>query len=421
MDWRGAVEKLGVEGAAVDVVGLVAALAVAALVQVTIGALTRHALHRVVRSTQTTWDDALLQAGAFHRVANALPLGVLYGCQSTLELPGIVGITVERVVNVLLVVVVARVLDALIDAAHVVYNASTKSKIRPIKGYVQVAHIFVWIAAVVIGAAAAADKSPLLFLSGIGALTAVLLLVFKDTILGLVASVQLAGNDMLRVGDWIEVQSAGADGEVIDIALHIVKVQNWDKTITTVPTYSLISAGFKNWRTMGESGGRRIKRSLVVDHASIRHLHDREIEQLRGVRLIHDYLVEKQQQVHHTNAAVPGELATVATNLARLTNIGTYRAYLLAYLRAHPMVHQSFTCMVRQLEPLPHGQPLEVYCFTNTTAWEAYETVQADIFDHALAVAGEFGLRIYQAPSSDDVRHLRSVLVGGEQRAPTEP
>lgn len=410
MDWRAALGGLGVTGNAVELVGLAIAMVVALVVQITVGALTRKALRRVVGATRTTWDDALLYAGAFHRVANALPVGVLYAFQRTFELTGLMGMLVERVVNVLLVVVVARIIGALIDAAHAVYNASTSSKIRPIKGYVQVAHIFVWIAAVIVGVAAAADKSPLLFLSGVGALTAVLLLVFKDTILGLVASVQLAGNDMLRVGDWIEIPSAGADGEVIDIALHIVKVQNWDKTVTTVPTYSLISQGFKNWRSMGESGGRRIKRALVVDNASVRHLTDTEVQQLRGVQLIHDYLVEKQEEVHSANADVPGESAAVATNLRRLTNIGTYRAYLLAYLRAHPMVHQTFPCMVRHLEPLPHGQPLEVYCFTTTTEWAAYETVQADIFDHALAVAGEFGLRIYQAPSSDDVRSLRGVV-----------
>ena len=212
---------------------------------------------------------------------------------------------------------------------------------------------------------------------------------------------------MLRVGDWIEMPSNNADGDVVDIALHTVKVRNWDNTITTVPTWSLIAEGFKNWRAMQESGGRRIRRSVTIEHSSIRHLTDAEIDELRGIQLLTHYLDVTRKEVRALNAVVPGEAQRVATNLRRLTNIGTYRAYLQAWLNGHPRLHKEMTCMVRQLQPTSDGLPIEVYCFTATTKWVEYERLQADIFDHALAVAGEFGLRVYQAPSSADLRLLR--------------
>jgi miniconductance mechanosensitive channel len=277
-----------VHGVVVDFVALGVALLVGAFFHFTFGALVRRALHALVQSTRFTWDDALADSRVLHRLVHLIPLAVVNACQRFIQLTPVVDRVVDRIVNVLFVFLCARILDATLDAAHAIYASNDERRTRPIRGYVQVARIFLWVATVVIGVAAAADKSPLLFLSGIGALTAVLLLVFKDTILGLVASVQLSGNDMIRVGDWIEMSSAGADGDVIDIALHTVKVQNWDKTITTVPTYTLISQGFKNWRSMGEAGGRRIKRAIVVENASIRHLTEEEIARLHGVEVIRD-------------------------------------------------------------------------------------------------------------------------------------
>jgi len=229
--------------------------------------------------------------------------------------------------------------------------------------------------------------------------------VFKDTILSLVASVQLTSNDMLRVGDWIEMPQLNADGDVIDIALHTVKVQNWDKTITTIPTHRLIEESFKNWRGMSEAGGRRIMRALVLDQNSVRFLTDEEQASMRRFALIDDYLDRKREELELWNRQ---QLAVGRdpVNARRATNIGTFRAYVNAYLCAHPSIAQDMTMLVRQLEPTSKGLPLQIYCFTNTTAWNAYESIQADIFDHLLAIMPEFDLRIYQEPSGLDLRGL---------------
>ena len=262
------------------------------------------------------------------------------------------------------------------------------------------------------------DRSPLLFLSGIGAMTAVLLLVFRDTILSLVASVQLTGNDMIHVGDWIEMPKYGADGDVIDIALHTVKVQNWDKTITTIPTHALISDAFKNWRGMSRSGGRRIKRSLHIDVASVRFLEDTEIERLSQWALLRDYLSGKRDELAQWNAT-EGRNAAVNADIRRLTNLGTLRAYIEQYLRAHPKIHQGMTLLVRQLQPTDRGLPIELYCFTNTTEWNAYESIQADVFDHLFAILPELGLRAYQSPSGADIAEIGAPLPGAQsERTP---
>jgi len=244
-------------------------------------------------------------------------------------------------------------------------------------------------------------------LSGLGAMTAVLTFVFKDTILSLVASVQLTSLDMVRVGDWIEMPQCNADGDVIDVALHTVKVQNWDKTLTTIPTHRLIVDSFKNWRGMGESGGRRIKRDLRIDINSVRFLTADEIERVKQFVLLADYIDRKLEDLTAYNA----ELGKVAenVNLRRLTNIGTFRAYIFNYLKHHPKIHQDMTLIVRQLQPGPTGLPLEIYAFTNVTEWSIYEDIQADIFDHLLAIAGEFGLRMYQEPAGRDFSALVSV------------
>jgi len=250
-------------------------------------------------------------------------------------------------------------------------------------------------------------RSPLIFLSGIGAMTAVLLLVFKDTILSLVASIQLTGNDMLHVGDWIEMPSYGADGDVIDIALHTVKVQNWDKTITTVPTYALISNSFKNWRGMSESKSRRIKRSIHIDVSTIRFLADAEIARFGEWAVLGDYMAEKQAELAEWNRQ-DGRNAEIGADIRRLTNVGTFRAYVERYLRAHPKIHRDRTLLVRQLAAAETGLPIEIYCFTNDIVWANYEAIQADIFDHLLAIAGEFGLRVFQKPSGADLERVQA-------------
>jgi miniconductance mechanosensitive channel len=247
------------------------------------------------------------------------------------------------------------------------------------------------------------DKSPWALLSGIGALTAVIMLVFKDSILGFVASVQLTTNDMVRRGDWIEMPKYGADGDVIEVSLNTVKVQNWDKTISTIPTYQLMQDTFKNWRGMSESGGRRIKRALYIDMNSIAFCDEEMLRRFEKIELLKDYLHEKRHEVAATNEGIGDP--DMPTNLRRLTNVGTFRAYVVAYLRAHPKIHKDMTFLVRQLPPNDTGLPIEIYVFSNDQDWARYEAIQADLFDHFLAVLPEFGLRVFQLPSGADFAH----------------
>lgn len=250
-------------------------------------------------------------------------------------------------------------------------------------------------------------KSPTILISGLGAMAAVLMLVFKDPILGLVAGIQLSANNMLKLGDWLEMPKYGADGAVIDIGLTTVKVQNWDNTITSMPTYALVSDSFKNWSGMSASGGRRIKRSLFIDTTSIHFLSEEEQNKLQEANLLSPYINERNSEIKEYNQQINSRSVL---NQRQMTNIGTFRIYLTEYLRNHPKVHKNMTMMVRQLAPESQGLPLEIYCFTNTVVWLEYEAIQSDIFDHIFAVIGEFGLRVYQAPTGNDVRSLASII-----------
>ena len=319
--------------------------------------------------------------------------------------PGIaeeVRTVIANVAQALIVVSVAMAMVKALTYANEVYERQPTSKDRPIKGFIQVVKIVVLCGAAIILISVLIDQSPLLLLSGLGAITAVLLLVFKDTILSLVASVQLTTNDMLRVGDWITMPSMDADGDVVDISLHTVKVQNFDKTITTIPTHRLVSDAYQNWRGMAEAGGRRIKRSLVIDQNTVRFLSDEEVLDLKKFKMLKGYLEAKRDEIAEWNAReLSGDDAPV--NARRLTNIGTLRAYIVAYLRWHPSIGNAFTLMVRQLPPGPQGLPIEIYCFTSTTEWAEYEAIQADLFDHLLAIVPEFGLRVFQEPTGRDL------------------
>ncbi|MEL7312575.1 MAG: mechanosensitive ion channel domain-containing protein, partial [Pseudomonadota bacterium] len=251
--------------------------------------------------------------------------------------------------------------------------------------------------------------SPLLFFSGLGALTAVLLLVFKDTILSLVASVQITTSGIVRVGDWVEMPQYGADGDVIDIALHTVRIQNWDKTVTTIPTHRFISDAFKNWRYMSSSGGRRIKRAINIDLGSVRFLGRSEVDGLRAFALLRDYIDQKRAELAASNEKLEDD---GNVNARRLTNLGTFRAYIVAYLKHHPAINANMTLLVRQLDPTPTGIPLEVYAFTRSTDWAEHEGVKSDVFDHLLAIAGDFDLRVFQSPSGSDLTALAAHLPG---------
>lgn len=298
-----------------------------------------------------------------------------------------------------------RSINALLLASEDVYEQRQKDQVRSIKSYLQLLRLVFWCIAAVILISIIVNKSPLLMISGLGALSAVLLLVFKDTLLSLVASSQMSSNDMLRIGDWIEMPQAGADGYVIDMALHTVKVQNWDKTVTTIPTYKLFSESYKNWRQMFESGGRRIKRSLRIDASTVRFLTETEVKALQRFELLTDYLDEKQRLLSKTNHH-KSEESKHAVNYRRLTNIGTFRAYANEYIKHKQGVHQNMLMMVRTMEPTAEGIPMEVYCFSDDTAWINYEALQGDIFDHLIAILPAMSLRLYQSPSGSDLSEI---------------
>ena len=365
--------------------------------------------HVILRALEPFLDTRTRTADkAAARLATVIPLLIVAnGVELVPNLFPTARALVHNIAMACVVLSVAMAISKALDYVNEVYTRRPNSGNRPIKGYVQVLKIVVYCAATILAIATLIDQSPLLLLSGLGAMAAVLMLVFKDTILSLVASVQLTSNDMLRVGDWIAMPSMEADGDVIDIALHTVKVQNFDKTITTIPTYKLISDPYKNWRGMREAGGRRIKRALPLDQNSVRFLTEDEAKDLRKFRLLDDYLAKKDTELREWNAReLAGDVNPV--NAKRLTNIGTFRAYVVAYLRAHKRLTGKMTSMVRQLPPTPQGLPLEIYCFTGTTQWADYEGIQADIFDHLIAILPEFGLRLFQEPTGLDLSSLRA-------------
>lgn len=368
-------------------------------------------LNRLLQHTPYGRDEELRRYGVVERLAHAVPaLVISYGITLVPHLPGAVVAVVQNVSNAFIMLTLAMALAAALNVVETVYHRRPEARRKPIKGYVQVVKIAVYVVAAIFIVATLMDRSPLILISGLGAMAAVLILVFQDTLLSLVAGIQISSTDMVRVGDWIEMPGQNADGDVIEIALHTVRVQNWDKTITTVPIRKLVTEPFKNWRGMHESGGRRIKRSLFLDQASVRFLSPEEIERLSHFRHLEAYLQRKKEDIARWNASL-GEHGKVGANTRRITNIGTFRAYVEGYLRHHPQVHNGMTMLVRQLQPGPEGLPLEVYCFTNTTVWAAYEGIQADIFDHLLALLPEFGLSVFQSPSGADFMRFGAASV----------
>ncbi|MBH2917098.1 mechanosensitive ion channel [Serratia marcescens] len=386
------------------VLGLIVLISVA--IHLVLHRVVLAALQRRGQQSQRVWQQAITQYKLFQRVALLLQ-GVIISIQATLWLQS--GSQTQAVIvtaaQVWILAFTLLSLFSLLDTLLALLRQSPISNQLPLRGIFQGLKL---VAAILIGIMIVSllmGKSPLLLLSGLGAMTAVLMLVFKDPILGLVAGIQLSANDMLKIGDWLEMPKYGADGAVTDIGLTTVKVRNWDNTVTTIPTYALISDSFKNWRSMSESGGRRIKRSLNIDTGSVHFLSQEEQRRLQRNPLLHSYLNDKTQELSRHNQEIAIDLAS-PLNGRRLTNLGTLRAYLEAYLRAHPRIHQNMTLMVRQLAPTPEGLPLEIYAFTNTTVWVEYESIQADIFDHILAVIDEFGLRVHQTPTGNDLRGM---------------
>ena len=397
-------------------------------------------VQRVASRTRSTWDDRLIERQVFHKLANVAPALVTYigigwalgvGPELLTEAAAVDlqdtsregfaltgAIFVRRVSLAWVVIALTTALAGLLSAGNDIYAETyAEAKNRPIKGYLQVVSLFLYVAAGILVVSVLAGLNPVVFLSGFAGLTAVGMVLFRDTILSLVASIQIMSNNMISLGDWVEMPQANADGDVIDIALHSVKIQNWDKTISTIPTHKFISESFQNWRGMSESGGRRIKRAIHLDMSSIHFLSDEEIARLSRFEFLHDYLHAKQEELSVANAR-EATAADVVPDQRRLTNVGTFRAYVLHYLRNHPTIHQDMTLLVRQLQPGPQGLPLEIYCFSNDTDWGNYEDLQADIFDHLIASLGDFGLRTFQELAGSDLKALRPGV--GDQGTPDE-
>jgi miniconductance mechanosensitive channel len=352
--------------------GVLALVLAALFAQWVVARLVLYFAHRLLVATENkAWDNALARHRAYHRLWYAVPFAVLALGLDQVPHIGHPALVIERFAHAGAWICVFLALGGALSAWQDVYSSSREAQTRSIKGYIQIGKLALALICGVLVLSVVIDRSPLWMLSGLGAISAVLLLVFKDTLLSLVASTQLTSNDMLRIGDWIEMPQSNADGFVKDIALHTVKVQNWDNTVTTVPTYKLFSESYRNYRQMFESGGRRIKRTIRIDATCVRFLTDEETARLMRFRLLHDYLAEKQIEVAQANRNL-GDLASEPANRRRLTNIGTFRAYGLAYLQRHPEIRQDMTMMVRMMEPESQGIPIEVYCFTAVTAWAQY-------------------------------------------------
>lgn len=385
-----------------------AALAILAIAVWLSQLITKHILLRGVSKllsrTELGSDPSVGLKVIVGRLAQVVPALILSaGIYYVPDLSDTAIVVIRNVAIAYIVLTIARAFSAAMTSINEIYMRRPDSHLKPIKGYLQIIQIVVYLIAAILIIAALIDKSPVILLSGIGAMGAVTLLVFQDTILSFVASIQLSSNDMIRVGDWIEMPQVNADGEVIDMALHTVRVQNWDKTVTTIPTKRLISDSFKNWRGMQDAGGRRIKRSLFIDQTSIRFLDKKQLDSLSKLASLNDYLRTKQNEIDDWNRQL-SEQGKDPMNSRQMTNIGTFRAYVQSYLRHHPSVHQGMTLMVRQLSPTPQGLPLEIYCFTNDIRWEFYEGIQADIFDHLYAILPQFGLHVFQEASGKDIR-----------------
>ncbi|EBS9003902.1 mechanosensitive ion channel family protein [Salmonella enterica subsp. enterica] len=381
----------------------------AVVVHIILHWIVLRAFEKRASASSRLWLQIITQNKLFHRLAFTLQ-GIIVNIQAALWLQkGSEAADILTTCAQLWIMTYA--LLSLFSLLDVIFNLSQKwpaASQLPLKGIFQGIKL---IGAIIVGILMISlliGQSPAILISGLGAMAAVLMLVFKDPILGLVAGIQLSANDMLKLGDWLEMPKYGADGAVIDIGLTTVKVRNWDNTITTIPTWSLVSDSFKNWSGMSESGGRRIKRSINIDATSIHFLDDDEKQRLLTAQLLKPYLTSRHQEIDEWNKQL--DAPESALNHRRMTNIGTFRAYLNEYLRHHPRIRKDMTLMVRQLAPDDHGLPIEIYAFTNTVVWLEYESIQADIFDHIFAVVEEFGLRIHQTPTGSDIRALSGTL-----------
>ncbi|MFQ5542935.1 MAG: mechanosensitive ion channel family protein [Nitrospiria bacterium] len=369
-------------------------------------------LRHMIARTETAWDDLLLEHRVFDRLSHLAPAIILI-LFTPMALEGYEQLIffITNVLYTYMVIIGMMTIDGLLNGSMAIYRTFNISKEIPIKAFVQVLKIVLYFLGTVFIVSIILNKTPLYLLSGLGALTAIFMLIFKDAILGFVAGIQLTANKMVSPGDWIEMPKYGADGDVIEVALTTVKIQNFDKTVTTIPTYALISESFKNWRSMSESGGRRIKRAIHIDLSSIQFCTEEMLERFTKIQYISNYIDSKKRELPEHNKRHQVDDAS-QVNGRRMTNIGTLRAYTLAYLKNHPQIHPEMTLLVRQLAPTEHGLPIEIYVFCKDTVWGNYEAIQADIFDHLLSVIPEFDLKVFQGPSGSNLKELTTKITG---------
>jgi miniconductance mechanosensitive channel len=383
---------------------------------------------KIILRTKTTWDDILVRRKVFNGIAHIAPAFILYLTanfsypeinqdisqlsDSTIEMLSrdyyfsLAGI-LSKIASIYFVFIFIYLSNSLLNSGLDIYNTTPYAHTRPVKGYIQLFKILIFTLSGILIIAILIERDPTVLLAGLGAMGAVLILVFKDTILGFVASIQLSGNNMIKIGDWVEMPARGADGTVIDITLNTVKVQNWDKTISTIPTYAMVSESFTNWRGMEESGGRRIKRSVNIDMNSIKLCNSSMLKKFEKFLLIKDYVREKEKEIKEYNKRKNISDEDLISG-RRQTNVGIFRKYLEVYLHQHPKINDDMTFLVRHLNPTDRGLPMEIYVFCKDKSWPVYESVQADIFDHILAVIPEFELRVFQVPSGTDVTNVLS-------------
>lgn len=360
----------------------------------------------IARKSKTEWDDLLVENKVFAAIAHLAPvIFIFYFIPGIFDHhPQIVDYS-KRLSEVVIIIASMVILFRFLNTVRNVLERIPNFRDKPLRSYFQLGKIIIGIVLGILILSIIANRSIMYFFGAFGAMTAVVLLVFKDTLLGFIASIQLAANDMIRVGDWVQMDKYGADGDVIEINLTTVKVRNWDKTISTVPTYSFISDSFKNWRGMEETGARRIARSIYINQNSIKFCTPEMIERYKRIHILKDYVEEKEAEIKKYNEENKINTEEVS-NGRRMTNIGTLRAYLLRYIQRHPKINKDLTILVRQLAPTEKGIPIQIYAFSNEIAWANYEAIQADIFDHTLAVIPQFDLEIFQSPSGGDFKQL---------------
>lgn len=378
-------------------------------------------IHSLIKKSRFHWDDVAIKQRTFSRLAHFAPAILFYTLAPLFLLEGHAWTEsfvefIRRFAMIYMIVAGVLVLDSLFNTINQVYEGLEIAKTKPIKSYFQVTKLILILFAVILVLSIVLNRSPWAFLTGLGAIAAVLILVFKDTILGLVAGVQNAAYDIIRIGDWIEMPKYGVDGDVIEISLNTIKVQNWDKTVVSIPTGALLTESIKNWRGMTESGGRRIKRHVNIDMNTIKFCDEEMLGRFSKFLSIQEYIEKKKQEISKHNKGIPTDTATLI-NGRHLTNVGTFRAYLQAYLRNHSSIHQNLTFLIRQLQPTEMGLPIEIYVFTNDTRWVEYEGIQADIFDHILAVLPLFDLAVFQETSGQ--RYKIDIVSTPEMKTPS--